>query len=124
MSEQNLELITTRNLFLKEGIQSSEILLKDTDGDMYFRMTLKYVGDEEDGRTQFEIIDPHHAAFIVETRPNAITRLASPYEIGTYQTDKTLYFDFTVQPRMESGEHEVTVSFYTNKENYGTEQER
>ena len=124
MTVQNLELIETRTLFLKRGQPSSDIVLKDDiGGDMYFSLTLEYIGDNEHGKTSLDITDGHHASLTVETRPAAITRLTEPYAIGTYRDGKTLYLDFTVKPST-AGEHEVNVSFYTNKNGNGTKQER
>lgn len=124
MTGQNLELIETRTLFLKRGQPSSDIVLKDDiGGDMYFSLSLEYIGDNEHGKTSLDITDGHHASLTVETRPAAITRLTEPYAIGTYRDGKTLYLDFTVKPST-AGEHEVNISFYTNKNGNGTEQER
>ncbi len=122
MSEQSLDLIKTRTVFLKEGELSGEIvLIDDAEGDMYFSILLQYVKNDKDGETNFEVIDGHHATLTIETRPFAFTKMNEPLEIGTYQNGKKLYLDIIVEPSLALGEaHRVTVNFYTNKENNGT----
>lgn len=117
MSEQNLELIKTRTLFLKEGVKSGEIVLvDDIGGNMFFSFLLKYVHEGTEGKTQFQVLDDFHAMVTIETRPSAITKLKEPLEIGTYQQSKVLYLDVVVEPCTALGEdHNVTISFYINK---------
>ncbi len=117
MCEQSsLELIKSRSVLLKEGQQSSEIVLKgDEEGDMFFSFLLKYVHVGSDGQTILKIIDDFHAELTIETQPSAFTRLNEPIEIGTYQS-KTLYLGIAVNPCNTLNEHEVTITFYTDKE--------
>lgn len=120
MSEQMLELIKTRTIFLKEGQTSGEVVLVDgVGGNMYFTFLLKYINKEGTGRTHFGVIDDYHASMTIETKPNSFTQLDEPLEIGTYQKTRTLYIDVAVEPCMNSEErlHRVTVSFYTNQTN-------
>ncbi|HIY88184.1 MAG TPA: hypothetical protein H9824_05715 [Candidatus Bacteroides pullicola] len=118
MRVEDLELIKTRNLFLKEGAPSGEIVLVDNiGGDMYFTFKLKYVGNsEKEGSTQFNVKDDFHAELVIDTKPFSFTKLKEPLYIGNYQGSKYLYLDFIVQPCASLGEpHNVIVSFYVNK---------
>ena len=120
MTEKDLTVIKSRNLVLKEHERSSEVLLADPEGgDSYLSFELRYVANDAAGFTDWTVIDPHHAAFIIDVRPNAITRPTEPILIGTYgAANYPLYLGFVVQPQIgQSREHEVTISFYINKEN-------
>lgn len=116
MSDKNLELIETFLLHLKEGVVSSPVLLKDEiGGDMYFTFLLKYIQDSGAGKTQLQIIDKFHAAFIIDTKPFSSTTLSKPAELGTYANNKKLYINIVVDPVDKEGDpHKVTISFYTN----------
>ena len=112
-----LEIIKTRNIFLKEEEVSDEIVLVDNigEGNMYFTFCLKYIPNESIGKSHFNIKDAYHAEIIIETKPNAITKLGSPYKLGTYAKDKDLLINFVVQPCDANNTHSVTITFYTNK---------
>lgn len=112
-----LEIIKTRNIFLKEGQISDEIVLEDTkgDGNMYFTFCLKYVSGERNGSTHFNIRDAHHADIVIEIKPTAITTLEKPFKLGTYAKNKDLSVNFIVQPRDANNNHNITITFYTNK---------
>lgn len=116
-NESVLEIIKTRNIFLKEGQTSDEIVLVDNlgEGNMYFTFCLKYISNGNEGNTHFNIIDEHHADIIIETRPNAVTKLNSPYKLGTYEKNKDLLINFVVQPCDADKTHSVTITFYTTK---------
>lgn len=115
-NEQRLKIVKTRNIFLKEGEISDKIVLVDNiGGDMYFTFCLKYIPDEEKGRTHFNIKDPFHVDVVVETKPNAHTKLENPYLLGTYEKDKDLLINIFVKPREANDAHDVTVVFYINK---------
>lgn len=119
MNEQDLEIIKSRSLFLKNGERSSEVVLVDPDGgDMFFTFELRYAEDKNKGKTRLRAIDAHHAEFIIDTLPEAITKPADFIEIGTYGVlNKPLYLGFVVQPQIaQSGEHNVIITFYTRKE--------
>lgn len=119
MREQDLTVIKSRTLLLKDGVRSSEVLLADADGgDSYLTFELRYVGENAPGVTDWTTSDPHHAAFIIEVRPNAITRPEEPILIGSYgNPGKPLYLNFVVQPQIaQTGEHETTVFFCVGKE--------
>ena len=111
--------IKSRTLVLKNGEKSSEVMLADFDGgNMYFTFELRYVENEEAGKTRFSPIDAHHANFLIDTLPNAITKPNSIIEIGTYGKNNTrLFVGYVVQPQIaNSGEHNVVITFYTGKE--------
>ncbi len=114
MDRQDLNLIKTRTLFLTEGVTSSEIVLKDdVGGDMYFKVKIEYV-EEDERSTDFSVTDPFHADVTIKTTPDSFTRLNEPQNIGKYG-DKELFFDFLVEPWIsEEDGHKVTISFYTN----------
>lgn len=120
MSAQELELIKDRQLFLRNGERSSEVVLVDTDGDgdMYFAFQLKYVEDAKKSQTHIRVIDNHHAALLIETAPETVTKPIAPIKIGKYGADKKdLYISFVIEPRMTTnGEHHVNISFYAGKE--------
>lgn len=119
MKESDLTIIKSRSLVLKNGERSSEIVLVDSegDGDMYFTFELQYVNDASNGTTQMKVKDHSHADFTIGIMPNAFTRPSDFIRIGTYGVDrKPLYLGFVVQPQIgDSGEHNVIVTFYTNK---------
>ena len=114
---QVLEIVKTRNIFLKEGQVSDEIVLVDSigEGDMYFTFCLKYIPEEIEGRTYFNVKDEFHVDVVIETKPNAHTRLESPYLLGTYAKDKDLLVNIVVKPREADDTHDVTILFYVNK---------
>lgn len=119
MKEQDLTVIKSRTLLLKNGVRSSEVLLADQEGgDSYLTFELRYVGENAPGITDWTTSDPHHAAFTIDVRPNAITRPGEPIFIGTYGAKNLpLYLGFVVQPQIgDSGEHETTITFYIRKE--------
>lgn len=119
MREQDLTVIKSRTLMLKNGVRSSEVLLADPKGgDSYLTFELKHVGENDPGITDWTVTDSHHAAFIIDVRPNAITRPVAPICIGIYGANNvSLYLGFVVQPQIgDTGEHEVTITFYTGKE--------
>lgn len=119
MDEKDLVVIKSRNLMLRDGIKSSEVLLVDpTGGDMFFTFELKYIANNADGHTNWTTFGPHNAAFVIDVRPNAITRPQEPILIGTYgNPSKPLYLNFVVQPQIaQTGEHETTVIFCVRKE--------
>lgn len=119
MCEQNYEIIKTRNISLKAGEPSDEIVLVDKEGsgDMYFTFCLQYLNGKDNGQTQFNVKDSHHADFIIETTPYAITGLPKPVQIGTYGPSKIdLYLNFKISPRaITDGTHDVNIIFYTKK---------
>lgn len=108
--ETNFEIIKTRNLFLSVEQVSDEVILVDNTGNMHFTFRLTYANN---GSTHINIIDEYHAQIIIETEPNAVTKLASPYQLGKYENNKDLFFNFVVQPRNADGTHSVTITFYT-----------
>ena len=110
------EIIKTRNIFLKEGEKSSEIVLVDSEGegDMYFTFTLKYLQTDV-RQTHLMITDAFHANIIIETTPNSLTTLGKPYVVGSYASNKELLIDFIVQPSDANKLHSVTITFYVNK---------
>lgn len=114
MDKQNLEIVKTRTLFLKEHEDSNEIILTGDGEDMFFTVCLHYILSGVQGHTHIEIKDTHHAKFTIETTPSSITKLTSPYRIGVYK-EKSLYFDFVVQPKEVDGTHHVTLTFYIEK---------
>ncbi|MDE6096316.1 MAG: hypothetical protein K2G52_09010 [Muribaculaceae bacterium] len=119
MTFQDLDVIKSRTLFMKQGLHSGEVLLVDPDGgDMYFTFELRYTAEGSAGSTRFSSRDSHHADVIIDTRPNAITEPSEPIRIGTYGADnKPLYLGFVVQPQIgDTGLHNVIVTFYTGKE--------
>lgn len=119
MNEKDLVVIKSRTLLLKSGAQSSEILLADQEGgDSFLTFELRNIGDTASGGTDWTVSDPHHASFIIDIRPNAITRPQEPILIGTYGAKNApLYLGFVVQPQIgDSGEHETTITFYIRKE--------
>lgn len=118
MSEQNLELINSFSLFLKNGEISSEVRLSDPeDGDSYLTFLLRHIDNSVAGSTNFEVIDIKHAKFLIDVRPHSITRPSTPILIGTYGKDnRPMYLNFVIQPQIaNTGEHEVTVSLYLSK---------
>jgi|GEM_PF-1832883 len=119
MTEKDLEIIKSRPLFLKNGERSGEVVLVDPDGgDMFFTFELHYAEDKNEGKTRFRALDAHHAEFVIDTLPDAITKPEDFIEIGTYgASSKPLYMGFVVQPQIaQSGEHNVIITFYTRKE--------
>lgn len=114
--KKELEIITTRTVFLKEGQLSDNIVLSDNagDGDMFFRFRLKYV-KEENTKTIFEINDAHRANITIETRPEATTTLIHPQKIGTYAHKRNLLLNFIVQPCDANNVHSVNITFYTEQ---------
>lgn len=115
--KDELEIIKTRTIFLKAGEFSEDIVLvdKDGDGDIYFTFGLKYVLSEKSD-THFDIKDAHHAVIEIETKPNAITRLETPYKLGTYGKDRELLINFIVQPKNADDTHNITITFYATKQ--------
>ena len=119
MKEQDLEIIKSRTLFLKEGDKSSEIILVDPcNGDMYFTFELKYIEDIVSAKTKLSIKDEHHAELVIDTTPNGITKPENVIELGTYGAEnRPLYIGFVIQPQIaNSSEHNVIITFYTRKE--------
>lgn len=119
MREQDLEIIKSRQLFLRNGVRSSEVLLADPDGgDSYLTFEIRHIGENAPGITDWTTTDSHHAAFVIDARPNAITRPESPIYIGTYgANNRPLYLGFVIQPQIgQSEEHEATITFYLGKE--------
>lgn len=120
MSAQELELIKDRQLFLRNGEPSSEVVLVDAngDGDMYFIFQLRYVEGTEKPQTNIQILDSHHATLIIGTSPEKVTKPVKPVQIGHYGEErKALYISFVVEPRMTAeGDHPVNISFYAGKE--------
>lgn len=116
MSRENLELIKSRTIFLKENEFSSDIVLVgDNDGDMFFKFRL-YYSDNSKGAAQFDAKDEHHAMFMIATKPNAMTALVEPLEIGTYQ-GRILYIDINIEPcQVQGGPHRLTVNFLKSAE--------
>jgi hypothetical protein len=118
MCEQNLEIIKTRDIFLKNGEKSDVVLLKDPEGvvDMHFTFCLKYVGDNVQTQTHYKVADKSSADFIIETRPNSYTELKQPFRIGTFgKEEKGLFINFKVYPCDESNTHHMYLSFLTSK---------
>lgn len=111
LCKQNIEIVQTRTIFLKEGQLSREVVLLDPTGNMYFSVCLKYISSETVGQTHIEIIDDYHARFTIETRPQAQTGLDAPFQIGSYLGRK-LFFDFVVMPQGADGLHNTTLTFY------------
>ena len=119
MKEQDLDVIKTRTLMLKNGVCSSEIVLTDPDGgDMYFTFEIRYISDTKLSQTHIYVTDIHHAKLVIDTTPAAITKPKEMIEIGTYgKNNKKLYLGFYVQPQIvQDGDHNVTITFYTGKE--------
>ena len=119
MTEQDLEIIKSRPLFLKNGERSSEVILADPEGgNMFFTFELRYAQNKDTGKTRFRVLDSHHAEFVIDTLPEAITKPADFIEIGTYGAlNKPLYLGFVVLPQIaQRGEHNVIITFYTRKE--------
>ena len=76
MKEQDLEIIKSRTLFLKEGDKSSEIILVDPcNGDMYFTFELKYIEDIVSAKTKLSIKDEHHAELVKDVRNEYILQV-------------------------------------------------
>lgn len=116
MKEQDLEIIKSRTLVLKNGEKSGSVILVDpVGGDMFLTFELKYIGDQDNGITQISTSDSHHADFIIDVRPNSVTKLAELIRIGVYGEGYPLYLGFVVQPQM-AGEHNVIITFYKGKE--------
>lgn len=119
MKEEDLTIIKSRPLVLKNGERSSEIVLADNsgDGDMFFTFEIRYVNDVKEGQTTVTVKDKFHASFVIGVMPNAFTRPSDFIRIGSYGAEKKpLYLGFVVQPQIaESGEHNVIVTFYTSK---------
>ena len=93
MSEQSLELIKTRTLFLAEGIWSGDVVLVDNiGGNMYFNLQIRYVSEDSAARTKFDIVDSFHAKMVFETKPKSLAKFDEPIEIGTYQ-ERRLFLD-------------------------------
>ena len=112
----HLELIKTMDIFLVEGVESSDIVLEgDEDGDIHFSFILKYTKEGTPTRTYLQVTDVFHAKITIETRPSALTSLTSPMDIGTYQ-NKALFMDIRVQPCIANGEHNITISLYKNNQ--------
>ena len=113
---EDLEVIKTRTFFLKAEERSEKILLSDPTGDMHFTFKLHYT-DNETNETTFNVLNPHLAEFGIDTTPNGITRPLHPIAIGSYgENEKPLFISFVVQPQIiQSGEHQVLVTFYTGK---------
>ncbi|MBD5181011.1 MAG: hypothetical protein HDS98_00470 [Bacteroidales bacterium] len=119
MTFQELDIIKSRTLVLKNNIPSGEVILTDpSEGDMYFTFVLKYIDKDAVPRTNFTSVDRFHARVEIETRPNAITEPGQPIPVGTYGPDhKELFLGFVVQPQLaNSGQHNVIITFYTGKE--------
>lgn len=110
-----LELIKTRELYLKEGVKSNEVVLVDeVGGDMYFTFTLVYV-EGKNTNTHFYAKDNFHADVVIETAPNVTTEWEEPVHIGSYAKERKLYFDVVVEPRSAMGKHRVVLSFFISK---------
>lgn len=118
MNDKDLEIIKDRQLFLKSGERSTDVVLVDSegDGDMYFSFELQYTSDENKGKTDVNVLDSHHAHFVIETMPKAVTQPKKLIRIGNYGKDgKPLYVGFLVQPQISGEVHSVTISFYVEK---------
>lgn len=112
----NIEIIKTRNIFLKEGVVSDDIVLVDeVGGNMYFTFELKYVPDLNEAQTRVRISDDFHAKVVIETQPFATTSLPEPFNIGSYGNGKDFLIDFKIFPVMQDGTHSATITFYTSK---------
>ncbi|MDE6227684.1 MAG: hypothetical protein K2M63_09235 [Muribaculaceae bacterium] len=119
MTFQELDIIKSRTLFLKNNIASGEVILSDPDGgDMYFTFRLRYIDPDTEAKTTLTSVDQFHATVEIDVRPNAIIETEEPLPIGTYGKDnKPLYLGIVVQPQIaNSGQHNVIITFYTGKE--------
>lgn len=115
MTKQELELIKTRNIILKTGEESEELVLVDEkEGDMYFSFLLEYVSEGMPTKTRMHVTDKFHAKFTIETIPSAIMGF-EPHKIGTYGNDRGLYIAIRCEPCNALGEHGLLISFYTEK---------
>ena len=116
MKEQDLEIIKSRTLVLKNEEKSGSVILVDPiGGDMFLTFELKYIGEQSAGKTSLSSTDPHHADIVIEIRPNSITKPKELIKLGTYGEDAPLYLGFVVQPQI-AGEHNVIITFYKEKE--------
>lgn len=118
MTEQDLTVIKSRTLVLREHEKSSEIVLTDdVEGDMYFSFELMYIPDNAEGKVRYNPIDDFHAKIEIDAYPTAVTEMSKPAKIGTYQNDYPLYFSIVVEPQLEqSKSHNVLITFYKGKE--------
>lgn len=123
MNEQDLVVIKSRTLTLKERVISDEVVLVDSvGGDMYFMFELRYVPEDTDGRIRFCPIDDFHAKFEIDTYPTAVTEIIAPAYIGTYENKYDLYCKIVVNEQTpQTGSHNVIITFLRGKEDlHGT----
>lgn len=118
MNEQDLIVIKSRTLVLKNRELSDEVVLTDpVGGDMYFQFELFYVPEDYDGKIRYLPSDDFHAKVEIDTFPTAVTEIASPARIGSYEDKYPLYFKVVVEEQTQQTErHNVIVTFLRGKE--------
>lgn len=118
MDEKDLVVIKSRTLTLKERVSSDEVVLTDpVEGDMYFTFELFYIPDDYKGKIRYLPSDDFHAKFEIDTYPTAVTEIASPARIGTYQEKYALYCTIVVEEQTpQTGNHNVIITFLRGKE--------
>lgn len=118
MSDRELELLQSRQLFLMAGLRSSDVIFQDAvDGNWSLAFELRYVPENTPASTEIIVDNASHANVIIETRENATTHPETPIEIGRLEDGRKLYISFMVQPRNpQSKLHELTLMLYRGKE--------
>ena len=122
MTEENLDIFATRELFLAEGVTSPEVVVEDeNDTNLYLAFRLRYIPDNQPGGTSWSMTDDQHVVFTIETRPNSVTRPGTLIELGELEDGTPIFMGFVVQAEIpQTGQHQVNVTLYSKKpDNHG-----
>lgn len=119
MNKQDLIVLKSRTLVLKNREISDEVVLTDPKGgDAFFRFEIIYISDEAEGKVRFLPSDDRHAKIEIDTTPLAVAAGTHfPIRIGTYEDKYPLFFEIVVQEQTPQTEtHNVIVTFLRGKE--------
>ena len=113
-----MELILSETKAISKDSPAVFYVKDNIEGDMTFSFIL-VDKPEDEGRsyTRYDVIDSHTGEFRISNVPsNRGVSLSQQMKVGTYQNDKKLYMSFTITKEMENGYHNITVEFFTKKE--------
>jgi len=125
MDKHHFDIIDNKELFLKRGETSSEVVIEDKNGEnLFLTFKLNYISKTDKGHTHWRVIDEHHGVFEIDTRPNSVTQPSELIEIGTTEDGKPIFIGFLVQAQIpQTGQHQVTITIYTKQQVAHSKQE-